>query len=384
MKILYLVQYYSPSRIKALNIKGEFSQGGLNKIKPFISIISKAHDLLLISTGYTKSNNFKYINRCEESYKNNKNIKVIYPAYLAIRYISFLTITLSMIIECIRQKPDAIIFYNFRIWTLLPAVAMKVLFKTKIICQYEDGYHVLYSKLSPRFYYFNILYLIGKKFCDGFTLVNSRLLDIFPAERSVVIPFILNNYDNQKQNVIYDLKGKDKVNLLYAGSLDYERGADLYLDAALMMKNNSRLHFNIAGKGYLEEKIITASNNNDNISFLGYLNESDMNIALERMDILVNPQKLGLYFAVHSFPSKIKTYLQMAKPIISTAFKDICGYKVSGIYFMNDDTAKSLVDRIEVILDKDIKIDYELYFQAFDENNTERKFISFINRIVYE
>jgi glycosyltransferase involved in cell wall biosynthesis len=383
MKIIYLAAYYSEEMRRKLNVKEEFSQAGMNKILPLASILLKDHDLTILSSGYTKSIHLSWIpKRIEQEIIAKQRFTIVYPAYFALRYLSILFIAFSTFLECVRQKPDRIIYYNFRIETFLPALLARLFTGCKIVCQFEDGLHVLFSKRSPKRLIFKLLYVLGKRWTDGFTLVNSSLLNEFPKRVSVVIPFILSDKERRayKSDIIH-LKNKTAVRVAYAGSLDYERGADIFVKTAERVGPESHLQFFIAGKGPLAGMVAKKAKITKNLAFLGLLDEKTCDDFLDGMDILVNPQRLSCYFSKYSFPSKVMKYILMNKPIVSSAFEDILDLGTPGLFFIQRDDPTDLADTLTGLAQDDITVNYRRFFEKFSDEKARRNLQGLLDRL---
>jgi glycosyltransferase involved in cell wall biosynthesis len=382
-KIIYIAQYYSEDMRRTLGLTSEYSPGGLNKILPMVSLLARDHDVTLLSTGYTKRAGLGRIKRREESLcLDGRTVRVIYPRYFALRQASFVEIAWAWFRECLRQKPDVIMFYNFRIETFVPAGLSKLFGRARIICQFEDGLHVLFSPWSIRGRAFRILYFLGKRWSDGFTLVNGCLEGEFPRATSAIVPFILADeacagYAPAR----YDLRGRDVVKVAYAGSLDMERGADLFLEAAERLLGNSRFRFFMAGQGPLLGRVLGRAHEQDNLEYAGVLSPSESRRWLYAMDVLVNPQRLAHPFARYSFPSKVMSYILLNKPIVSSAFPDITGVPAQGLFFYGGDDPADLARVLAELPDREIEVDYRALFEKFSEAKTRAAVTALLERV---
>jgi glycosyltransferase involved in cell wall biosynthesis len=383
MKILYIAQYYSERMRKELGLTAEYSPGGLNKILPMLSMLAKESQVTLLSTGYSRAANLRWMKRQKESVLiNQQHVPVIYPAYPAVRYLSFLGIALSSFLECMRVRPEIVLFYNFRLETFGPAWLARTFTGAKIICQFEDGLHVLFGRYSVRRLVFRLLYALGKKFSDGFTLVNSAQMEEFSGKAAVVIPFVLpNEGPSPPTPEIHVLKDRKSVRVAYAGGLDKERGADIFVKAAQSLETNRRLQFYVAGKGPLLGWIQERAKRLMNLTYLGLLTEEEIDSHLKSMDILVNPQRLSHPFSRYSFPSKVMRYIMLNKPIVSTAFADISGMRVPGLHFFHHDDPSDLARVVAELADGEVEVNYRTLFAIFSEDSSQAKLAALIRRL---
>jgi glycosyltransferase involved in cell wall biosynthesis len=381
--ILYISQYYSEEIRRALRLTYEFSPGGMNKILPMARLLARNHPLTMLSTGYAKSGDLRWIPRREEELAvGGRPVRVIYPGYLAVRYFSFLEIVLACGRECLRRKPDIVMFYNFRLETLFPALIAKLFGGAKIVCQFEDGLHVLFRPGSVRRLVFRALHVIGKRWSDGFTLVNGGSRSEFPETSSVVIPFVLSDDARAAARPqLHRFKDAPVVRVAYSGTLDGERGADVFLEAAWRLRQNPRLRFFVSGRGPLLDRVLERAGRRENLTYAGLLDAAEVEAHLRDMDILVNPQKLSHPFARYSFPSKVMRYILLNKPIVSTAFPDISEVPAPGLVFYRNDDPGDLAGVLAGLAEQDVDVDYRALFEKFSEAESRAAVTALLERV---
>ena len=107
-----------------------------------------------------------------------------------------------------------------------------------------------------------------------------------------------------------------KLHLLYAGSLDESRGV---LGLIKLMKQVEDIaSLTITGRGIISPALQTIYQNSSNITFKGFLDESQFEKILLDCDICVNPTPVNSQFSKFSFPSKVVFYLNHGKNVLST------------------------------------------------------------------
>lgn len=382
-KLLYIAHYYSEAERRSLGLTFEYSPGGLNKILPVLSLLTGCCDVTLLSPGYTRRPRLVRIKRRAESLPlDGHAVPVIYPGYFALGKFSFPEITAACLRECLRRKPDLILFYNFRLETLVPALLTKLLGRAKIVCQFEDGLHVLFPPWSFRGLAFRALHFLGKAWSDGFTLVNGGLIPEFPEAASVIMPFILSDQARADYApAIYRLRDKPVVQVAYSGFLDIERGADIFLEAARRLGDHPRLRFFIIGQGPLRDQVVAQARTHGNLHDCGFLVPAEAERRLQKMDILVNPQRLARPFARYSFPSKVMRYILLNKPIVSTAFPDISDVAAPGLYFYGHDDPGELARLLARLADQDVEVDYRRLFDKFSESKTRTRVLALLKYV---
>ena len=80
-----------------------------------------------------------------------------------------------------------------------------------------------------------------------------------------VPPIIYNGLEEVEQKVFPDLK-VGKINILFAGRLEYEKGIDELIAVVTALKDDSRFHFTIVGSGRMEQKVKEAFEGFGNVS----------------------------------------------------------------------------------------------------------------------
>lgn len=77
----------------------------------------------------------------------------------------------------------------------------------------------------------------------------------------------------------------------YAARLLEEKGADAMMEAARLLKDDTRLHFFIAGTGPLEQDVAAAAAELDNLTYVGVLNHPDLAALLLACDVFCLPTR---------------------------------------------------------------------------------------------
>lgn len=76
-------------------------------------------------------------------------------------------------------------------------------------------------------------------------------------------PVIYNGTCEVKQKLFPDIK-KNKINILFAGRLEYQKGVDELITIIKVLKDDNRFFFHIIGDGSMKEKLLKAVKNSDN------------------------------------------------------------------------------------------------------------------------
>lgn len=79
------------------------------------------------------------------------------------------------------------------------------------------------------------------------------------------LPIIFNGLEEVSQKPFANLV-QDKINILFAGRLEWQKGVDELLEVVATFKDSNRLHFHIVGEGSYSEKIKLAVGGFSNVS----------------------------------------------------------------------------------------------------------------------
>lgn len=123
--------------------------------------------------------------------------------------------------------------------------------------------------------------------------------------------------EQQKQS---DIKQNKKNICLYTGTLNEEYGMKDVADAFSEMKDATLW---LCGSGDAVEYIKQMERRCDNIKFLGYKNQEEIEQLRDECDFLINPRVPTGTYTLYSFPSKTMEYIMTGKPTIM--------YKLEGI-----------------------------------------------------
>jgi glycosyltransferase involved in cell wall biosynthesis len=208
---------------------------------------------------------------------------------------------------------------------VIPAIFFRLLYKTPIIIQYEDGLFDAPNKFTS--IVSTILESIFKRLLNGAILNNLNFKNRILTDNYCVIRGFID--DNIDVNLNLDTNHKDKKIVLFSGQIDKIRGIDIFLDicekASKDEELKDKLEFWITGHGKekLVNKVKERVSQMSNVKYLGFLPYNKYKETLEKADILVNLQKPYVKFSTYCFPSKIIEFMNTGKIIISTKISDI-------------------------------------------------------------
>lgn len=244
------------------------------------------------------------INRSLKSWlnENNKNNKIIFVySYCFIKSLKYIKQKNSNVHICL-ILPDLPVFTNLDkkpvwLWQVINRLSN---YNLKKALKYVDSYVLLTKNMS------DFLGLQYKPF-----IVLEGMID--PNE---FYPDIKKNYN------------KNKITILYAGTLTYDYGILNLIKAFIKLKEKN-LELIICGEGEVKGKVEEYSRKDSRIKYLGRLTHEETLIKEREATILVNPRSEIGEYTKYSFPSKILEYLATGNLVMC--------YKLEGIPKEYDD-----------------------------------------------
>lgn len=319
--LLYITQLITPSCLVKRKNQKNFSQSAINKSLGIAELSKNAgYNVFFLSPSLINEKTGKIHFSFQEIYLN----KIITHALVI--DIPILNIFSSIIFNCFwliknRKTFGAVIFYNYRPETALPAFFSFLFLKKPIYLDYEDGYFALninfFLKKCIR-----LLEWFGNFFISGAIVVNAGLEKRLKTKNVQVIPGVIDTEIYNKFAKLPPKKNGKKI-IMYSGSLDSIRGVDLFLELAesLIKQHAGDYQFWISGKGELEKKILNyAHSYPDKIIFYGFTSREKLLKLYEEVDAFVSLQKPEHIFSAFSYPSKVYEYLSTGKTVIGYDF----------------------------------------------------------------
>lgn len=179
---------------------------------------------------------------------------------------------------------------------------------------------------------------------DGWLLFSEKMLEKLPfCKKYMVFEGIAT--DLFKGISPKRLVDNTKIEILYAGGLNENYGLLLLLEAFSKIADpNYRLI--LAGRGNVENEIVSAAAEDSRIMFLGEIPRNEL-LALELgADLLVNPRVNSGHFTKYSFPSKNMEYLSSGTAMLGYKLDGIPGEYSAYISYFEKPTAENLAQTI--------------------------------------
>lgn len=220
------------------------------------------------------------------------------------------------------------------------------------------------------------------------------------AESLIVVNDLLKNINKKKSVVchgkylpenfidsnLYSYDSDQRVNLLYSGGIDYERGIFLLLESLKLMPSHYKKALTLQISGYFhggnsrririvfEERIKDLRDQGVDIVFHGTIRNEDLDKLVKKCEICISPQLIENEFSKYSFPSKILFYLTKGKLVISSGIPSVLKSPFSRflVLYTRDDPrllANAIMKAIDGVEDFYTKQLFKLYKILKDEHN---------------
>nr|WP_246628271.1 glycosyltransferase [Paenibacillus oenotherae] len=332
---MFLCNYMLEDVMTERHNRNTFAQSANNKINQIVSALtSNDHQVTLLSSGLVNNRSGRFYKR----FKSRECGHLHYASIIDLPILNTVSSLLSMValVASIRKtmKVDYIIFWNYKPEVAVAAYLCKKLFGIKIIVDYEDGYFSL-NQLGFKSKIFNLAEKLVSRHVDGAILISKSLISRIHNK-----PYMILNGLTNKKVMDYSYHGvkSEKITLMYAGGLDYERGIDVLLEALKYTKQEFTLY--ITGQGPLADTL--SGDCDPRVEYLGYLEYEETIRRMHEADILINPQRETIAFANASFPSKIFDYLATGNLIISSNVADMKAFAKQAFYIYENDNPQQL------------------------------------------
>lgn len=141
---------------------------------------------------------------------------------------------------------------------------------------------------------------------------------------------------NEKlSNEIVNQIPKDKFVVGYTGTMGLANALEYLIEAAILLKDRTDIHFVFVGDGYLKEELQNNVKNNSNVTFIDKINKNKVQHMLSFFDVCFVGRNNTPLFDYGVSSNKFFDYMLAKKPIISSSNKikdpvelSGCGYVV--------------------------------------------------------
>lgn len=339
MNILYITSYYLEDVCKQRNSYPYISQAGMNKANFMIELMKNCgHNVYVWSNAWTNSRSFRYY----RGFQSAEDDHVFYSNIVGAPILNVISCEQSgkkFVDSFMKEKSiDLVIFYNMRVETSGIAIHVKKKYGVPIILEYEDGLERDANNNAIKRFIYRVVQTRVKKFLDGAILVNSLVKNRFDCD-SVVIRGV----SHDKGRAMTLPNGDEKIRVLFASSLDEQRGLQVVLESLQYTSMDFELY--VTGKGPMEEVVSKCEDHR--LHFMGYLEYEKYVDLLESAHICLCAQKSGQKYAEVSFPSKLFEFLSMNKMVVSSDVADVEDCLGNALLVYHNDDPKELAQKLE-------------------------------------
>ncbi len=355
------------------------SMAAINKMDYIAdAIIQSGYDVNIISPSWSSDNGSKTFKHKEKTIQINPYKKVTFcPTYSTgnkiTRYLKIFYTLSWLFFWLIRnvERNEKIVVYHAQ-WLSLPIRLAKRLKGFHLILEVEEIYEKIWNNK-------NIMNKWEQKLiknADSYIAVSDVLSEMLGEKSKAVV---YGNYSIPIDNNTKPYFENNKINVVYAGSIDDTRGgAYTAIKCAELLPENYLVHISGPGNENAKKKLeveieeLNAKLERIACTYHGVISEELFPSFLQSCQIALNPQLAGIKFN-YLFPSKIIKYLAFNLRIVSTRIDSVSESDVAKfIQFSIDDHPKSFVDQI-------VAIDLSDPFNSQDYiNYLHEKFISTI------
>ncbi len=160
---------------------------------------------------------------------------------------------------------------------------------------------------------------------------------------------------------------KDKFVIGYTGTMGMANALEYLIEASIMMKENTNIHFVFVGDGYLKKELQEQVKNTNNVTFISKINKNQVQNMLSYFDVcFVGRNKTKLFdYGVSS--NKFFDYMLAKKPVISSSNKIKDPVELSGCGFVVEaESATTIVDGILKFYEMSVKEREKMAKKGYD------------------
>ncbi len=151
---------------------------------------------------------------------------------------------------------------------------------------------------------------------DGIILFNEEAYKQF----NLSIPYLISKVginDTEISSKVYKRNDDKCFDIVYAGSLEKYNGIESMINAMKFLPFEN-VSLNIYGDGTLKNDVVHKSTRDRRIKYRGLIPRGELDIIIQRADLLLNLRDTNHYVSKFAFPSKLIQYLSSGIPVLST------------------------------------------------------------------
>ena len=296
-----------------------------------VKIISGSYNHMFKKT-VNVSGLYKY-----ENYNNTDFYWIKTPKYnpkSIKRFYSMLVFMLKILLLPSKKigKPDYIIVSSMPIFPILSGHLLKIKHKAKLYFEIRDIWPLSLqllgnkSKNHPAVKFIGWFEKFGYKKSDAIVSLLPNAKQHFKkiAKKEINFRYIPNGIDENQlmkeklsDNLINKIP-KNKFIIGYAGTIGLANALEFLIDASTKLKDNPKIFFVIVGDGYLKDKLINKTKNNNNILFLPKIKKNQVQHLLSFYNVCFVGRNDTPLFKHGVSANKYFDYMLAKKPILDS------------------------------------------------------------------
>jgi len=228
--------------------------------------------------------------------------------------------------------------------------------------------------------------------CDKILVSTKEHIDYIkalPKSYNVNIDYLPQYAESIFEDNAFEFVDNNKIDLMFAGNIGKAQKIDVIINAANLLKNNSKYVFHIVGSGSELEnaKKLVKDLNLDNVIFYGQRPLEEMPELYKKADAMLVTLENKSY-ANMTIPGKVQSYMAAGKPIIGSISGSTYNLiKENGIGYVCEAEQPEELAKIILGLEYDdlVKIgkhSREVYFKNFSKEKFINTLIDEMNKLV--
>jgi hypothetical protein len=255
-------------------------------------------------------------------------------------------------------KPDVIVVSSMPIFPILTGFLLKLRYKSEaLLFEIRDIWPLTLvllgdvSKKHPAVKFIGWFEKFGYKKADKIISLLPNARDHFEeianaGSKFIYIPNGLDEgvLEEEEAPIEYlDQIPKDKFVIGYTGTLGLANALEYFVEAAGLLKEDSRFYFVIVGDGYLKEELMSKSQNYGNIVFFPKVRKNQVASYLKKFDVCFVGRNDSPLFQHGVSANKYFDYMLASKPILDSnnLIKDPVEMSGCGL-IVNPNSAKAI------------------------------------------
>ena len=362
-KILLVNPYAAPPNYSSLGFRHFFLSKEWVKMGYQVTVLASAYDHYMYKFPSTKKIfnsetidgvNFIFIKNFK--YKNSYGLG---------RILNWIIFTLLLLVYNPKQKFDIIICSSPDLFSFIPCFFKKLINKSsKLILEIRDIWPLTIIELGNKSKYNPLIFILS-------------LIEKFSYENSDLIVGTMGNLDNHIKKIInkkinfrYIPQGvdldflkdsakfdisllqkfpiKSKLVIGYAGSMSVSNSLETIIKAAkIIEKSHPEINFYFLGDGMEKKKLISLSNDLQNVYFFDKVDKKYVLSFLKKCDVLYDSVNYSKIYDFGISRNKWMDYMYASKPLLISynGFEDIVS-KLKNGYTVNSQDINDLVHKI--------------------------------------